>query len=69
MAERQGDYAGAGGYKDYHRAIAQLMIAGEVEGAVDVGVGSWWQGVWGGSGRGGTRVERLEGGWKKEEGY
>ena len=56
----KGNYAGAGGYKDYHRTIAQLMIAGEVEGAVDMKVGSWWQEVWADSGREGTGVERLE---------
>ena len=56
----KGNYAGAGGYKDYHRTIAQLMIAGEVEGAVDMEVGSWWQEVWEDSEKEGTGVERLE---------
>lgn len=56
----KGNYAGAGGYKDFHRTIAQLMIAGEIEGAVDMEVGSWWQEEWRDSGREGTGVERLE---------
>ena len=56
----KGNYAGAGGYKDFHRTIAQLMIAGEVEGAVDMEVGSWWQEEWRDSGREGTGVEGLE---------
>ena len=51
----KGNYAGAGGYKDFHRTIAQLMIAGEVEGAVDMEVGSWRQEEWKDSGGGRDR--------------
>ena len=36
------------------------MIAGEVEGAVDMEVGSWWQEEWTDSGRKWTVVERIE---------